>query len=78
MEHGEAADLISSGYDNTALIAAVHLEHNEVVARLVVGGAPLDHIDNLAWRALMEAVELGDIGPDPIKTVQNLVDASAP
>jgi len=77
MELGNAPNLITSVYDGTALIAAAHLGHHDVVARLVEGGAPLDHINNLAWTALIEAVVLGDGGPDHIKTVQILVDAGA-
>ena len=74
---GNKPDLITSVYDGTALIAAAHLGHHEVVARLVGGGAPLDHVNNLVWTALMEAVVLGDGGPDHIKTVKILVDAGA-
>ncbi|AVX05929.1 ankyrin-1 (plasmid) [Maritalea myrionectae] len=77
MELGNAADLITSIYDGTALIAAAHLGHYDVVARLVDGGAPLDHVNNLGWTALMEAVILGDGGSDHVKTVQILVDAGA-
>lgn len=77
MELGNAPDLITSVYDGTALIAAAHLGHHDVVARLVAGGAPLDHVNNLAWTALIEAVVLGDGGPDHIKTVQILVEAGA-
>ena len=77
IELGNAPDLITSVYDGTALIAAAHLGHHDVVARLVEGGAPLDHINNLAWTALIEAVVLGDGGPDHIKTVQILVNAGA-
>ncbi|MEP3848116.1 MAG: ankyrin repeat domain-containing protein [Paracoccaceae bacterium] len=77
MELGNKPDLVTSVYDGTALIAAAHLGHHDVVARLVAGGAPLDHINNLAWTALIEAVVLGDGGPDHIKTVQILVDAGA-
>ena len=74
---GNKADLITSVYDGTALIAAAHLGHHDVVARLVAGGAPLDHVNNLGWTALMEAVVLGDGGSDHIKTVQILVEAGA-
>lgn len=77
MKLGNAPDLTTSVYDGTALIAAAHLGHHEVVARLVAGGAPLDHVNNLVWTALIEAVVLGDGGPDHIKTVQILVDAGA-
>ena len=76
MELGNAPDLVTSVYDGSALIAAAHLGHHDVVARLVAGGAPLDHVNNLAWTALIEAVVLGDGGPDHIRTVQILVDAT--
>ena len=74
---GNSPALITSVYDGTALIAAAHLGHHEVVARLVAGGAPLDHVNNLGWTAFMEAVVLGDGGPDHIRTVQILVEAGA-
>ncbi len=77
MELGNRPDLITSVYDGTALIAAAHLGHHEVVARLVAGGAPLDHVNNLAWTALIEAVVLGDGGPDHVRTVEVLVEAGA-
>jgi ankyrin repeat protein len=77
MALGNKADLITSVYDGTALIAAAHLGHHDVVARLVAGGAPLDHVNNLGWTALMEAVVLGDGGSDHIKTIQILVEAGA-
>ena len=74
---GNRADLITSVYDGTALIAAAHLGHHEVVARLVAGGAPLDHVNNLGWTALIEAVILGDGGSDHVRTVGILVEAGA-
>ena len=74
---GNKADLTTSIYDGTALIAAAHLGHHEVVARLVKGGAPLDHINNLGWTALMEAVVLGNGGENHIRTVEILVEAGA-
>lgn len=77
MELGNKPDLITSVYDGTALIAAAHLGHHEVVARLVAGGAPLDHVNNLAWTALIEAVVLGDGGSSHVKTVEILVEAGA-
>ncbi|MCB1385577.1 MAG: ankyrin repeat domain-containing protein [Nitratireductor sp.] len=77
MELGNRADLVTSVYDGTALIAAAHLGHAEVVRRLIAGGAPLDHVNNLGWTALMEAVVLGDGGPDHVATVRALVEAGA-
>ncbi len=68
---------ITSIYDGTALIAAAHLGHAAVVKILIAAGAPLDHINNLGWTALIEAVVLGDGGPNHIDTVRALVDGGA-
>ena len=38
---------ITSPYDGTALIAAAHLGHVDVVLELIAAGAPLDHVNNL-------------------------------
>ena len=77
LELGADASNVTSPYDGTALIAAAHLGHNEVVTQLIRAGAPLDHVNNLGWTALMEAVVLGDGGPAHIATVRTLVDAGA-
>jgi ankyrin repeat protein len=74
---GASAGNVTSPYDGTALIAAAHLGHHEVVERLIAGGAPLDHVNNLAWTALIEAVVLGDGGPDHVATVRALVEGGA-
>lgn len=68
---------VTSPYDGTALIAAAHLGHHEVVERLIAAGAPLNHVNNLGWTALIEAVVLGDGGSDHIATVRTLVAAGA-
>jgi ankyrin repeat protein len=54
---------VTSPYRGTALIAAAHLGHDGVVRELIAAGAPLDHVNNLGWTALIEAVILGDGGP---------------
>lgn len=77
LDLGNRADLITSVYDGTALIAAAHLGHDEVVQHLIDGGAPLDHINNLGWTALMEAVVLGDGGPRHQRTVAALLAGGA-
>jgi hypothetical protein len=74
---GASAKLITSIYDGTALIAAAHLGHDGVVRELARAGAPLDHINNLGWTALIEAVILGDGGPRHVETVRALVAAGA-
>jgi ankyrin repeat protein len=69
--------LITSRYDGTALIATAHLGHDGVVRTLIDGGAPLDHINNLAWTALIEAIVLGNGGPRHVATVEALMAAGA-
>jgi ankyrin repeat protein len=68
---------VTSPYDGTALIAAAHLGHDEVVRELIRAGAPLDHINNLGWTALLEAVILGDGGPRHVAVLRDLVRAGA-
>ena len=68
---------ITSPYDGTALIAAAHLGHDEVVRVLIEAGAPLDHVNNLGWTALIEAVILGDGGVRHQRTARHLVAAGA-
>ncbi len=74
---GNRPDLVTSVWDGTALIAAAHLGHDEVVRRLVVAGAPLDHVNNLGWTALIEAVVLGDGGLRHQACVQALLEGGA-
>jgi uncharacterized protein len=74
---GNKATNVTSPYDGTALIAAAHLGHDEVVRLLIEAGAPLNHINNLGWTALIEAVILGEGGPRHQKTVEHLVKAGA-
>jgi ankyrin repeat protein len=68
---------VTSPYDGTALIAAAHLGHADVVRILVEAGAPLDHVNNLGWTALLEAVILGDGGPRHVAVLRTLVEAGA-
>jgi ankyrin repeat protein len=68
---------ITSPYEGTALIAAAHLGHHQVVKILVSSGAPVDHVNNLNWTALIEAVVLGDGGPDHQRTVKALLEGGA-
>ncbi len=74
---GASAKNITSPYEGTALIAAAHLGHFQVVKSLITSGAPLDHVNNLGWTALIEAVILGDGGVAHIETVRALVKAGA-
>ncbi len=77
LQLGASAKVITSRYDGTALIAAAHLGHDGVVRQLIAAGAPLDHVNNLHWTALIEAIVLGQGGPRHVATLQALVDAGA-
>jgi ankyrin repeat protein len=74
---GTNARNVTSPYDGTALIAAAHLGHFEVVEILVAAGAPLDHINNIEWTAVIEAIVLGDGGMNHQKTLKALLDGGA-
>lgn len=74
---GASARLVTSRYDGSALIAAAHLGHDGVVRQLIAAGAPLDHVNNLHWTALIESIVLGDGGPRHQATLQALLDAGA-
>jgi ankyrin repeat protein len=77
LANGASAKLITSIYDGTALIAAAHLGHDGVVRELIAAGAPLDHVNNLGWTALMESVVLGDGGKRHTETLRLLLEAGA-
>jgi ankyrin repeat protein len=68
---------VTSPYQGTALIAAAHLGHVEVVRALIAAGAPLDHVNNLGWTALIESIVLGDGGKRHTAVLKDLVDAGA-
>ena len=68
---------VTSPYDGTALIAAAHLGHVEVVRALIAANAPLDHVNNLGWTAVIEAVILGDGGSRHQDTLAALIAAGA-
>jgi ankyrin repeat protein len=74
---GASAKLVTSRYDGTALIAAAHLGHDGVVRQLIAAGAPLDHVNNLHWTAVIESIVLGDGGPRHQATLKALIDAKA-
>ncbi|HEX2566924.1 MAG TPA: ankyrin repeat domain-containing protein [Burkholderiales bacterium] len=74
---GASARLVTSRYDGTALIAAAHLGHAGVVRQLIAAGAPLDHVNNLHWTAVIESIVLGDGGKRHQDTLRALVEAGA-
>lgn len=74
---GASARQVTSRYDGTALIAAAHLGHDGVVRQLISAGAPLDHVNNLHWTAVIESIVLGQGGPRHQATLKALIDAGA-
>ena len=74
---GASAKLTTSRYDGTALIAAAHLGHDGVVRQLIAAGAPLDHVNNLHWTAVIESIVLGNGGARHQATLKALIDAKA-
>lgn len=77
LDGGCKATNITSPYHGTALIAAAHLGHDEVVRMLIAAKAPLDHVNNLGWTALIESIVLGQGGPRHVATLKALVEAGA-
>ena len=77
LDGGGNARAITSPYDGTALIAAAHRGHVDVVRALIAAKAPLNHVNNLGWTALLEAVVLGNGGRDHTAVVEALVKAGA-
>lgn len=77
LDAGADVRQITSPYDGTALIAAAHHGHVEAIRLLLARKPAVDHINNLGWTALMEAVVLGDGGPRHIETVRLLIAAGA-
>lgn len=77
LEGGCKAGNITSPYYGTGLIAAAHLGHDEAVRTLIAAKAPLDHVNNLGWTAVIESIVLGNGGKRHIETLNALVDAGA-
>ncbi len=64
-------------YGGTALIPAAHHGHIETVRELLKTELDIDHINNLGWTALLEAIILGDGGPTYSEIVRLLAEAGA-
>ena len=77
LDGGCKATNITSPYNGTALIAAAHLGHADVVRMLIAAKAPLDHVNNLGWTALIESIVLGNGGKNHTDTLEALVKAGA-
>jgi hypothetical protein len=77
LDGGANVRAVTSPYEGTALIAAAHRGHVEIVRALIEAKAPLNHVNNLGWTALLEAVVLGNGGSNHTAIVEALVKAGA-
>ncbi|RNL78862.1 ankyrin repeat domain-containing protein [Nocardioides marmorisolisilvae] len=76
LAHG--ADVRSTNrYGGTALIPASEHAHVEVIRILIRAGVPIDHVNDLGWTALGEAVGLGNGDARHQEAVRLLLAAGA-
>ena len=69
---------IYNRYGGSALIPAAEKGHLEVVNVLTkTPGYPIDHINNLGWTALLEAIILATEGETQVAIVKTLVEAGS-
>lgn len=60
-------------YDGTGLIRAAERGYPKIIERLLGTNIAVDHVNNLGWTALLEAIILGDGGPSHTEVVRLLV-----
>jgi ankyrin repeat protein len=78
LDTGKVVYMRRNRYGGNALIPACERGHVDTV-RLLLSRSKIDvdHINNLGWTALLEAVILSDGGPRHIEIVKLLLDAGA-
>jgi uncharacterized protein len=64
-------------FNGTGLIRAAERGHADIVARLLQTDVKVDHVNELGWTALHEAIILGTGNPRYVETVRLLVAAGA-
>lgn len=64
-------------YQGTGLIRAADRGFADIVSELIRAGVPIDHVNNLGWTALLEAIILGGGDAEHVEVVRRLVDAGA-
>lgn len=75
---GNGADVESlDSYNGTGLIRASERGYTEIVKELLKTDIDVDHVNNLEWTALLEAIILGDGGSQHTEVVRLLVDSGA-
>lgn len=65
------------GYHGTGLIRAAERGYPRIIARLLTTEVDVNHVNDLGWTALLEAVVLGEGGPEHTETVRLLIDGGA-
>ncbi|MET0768242.1 MAG: ankyrin repeat domain-containing protein [Aeromicrobium sp.] len=68
---------VTNRFGGIAIIPASEKGHPSTVQLLIESGSPLDHVNNLGWTALHEAIVLGDGGPTQQEIVQLLLAGGA-
>jgi uncharacterized protein len=76
LKHGADVDSKDS-FNGTGLIRAADRGHADIAGRLVQADVKINHINNLGWTALLEAVILGDGSQRYQQIVTILLDAGA-
>jgi ankyrin repeat protein len=76
LKHGADVDSKDS-FNGTGLIRAADRGHADIAGRLVQADIKINHINNLGWTALHEAIILGDGSRRYVDTVRVLVAARA-
>ena len=76
LNHG-ADTRVLNRFGGTALIPAAEHAHVEVIRILLTTDIEVDHVNDLGWTALGEAVALGDGGPRSQQAVRLLLAAGA-
>ncbi|MGB3635583.1 MAG: ankyrin repeat domain-containing protein [Rubrobacteraceae bacterium] len=64
-------------YNGTGLIRAAERGYVQIVQELLETDVDVDHVNNLGWTALLEAIILGDCGPSHTEVVRMQVEAGA-
>lgn len=73
LEFGASPGAVTSPYGGTALTAAASLGHHAAVRELLKAGAPVDYVNRFGWTPLLEAVKIGNGGPNHVSTVEALL-----
>ena len=68
---------LTNRYGGVSVIPASERGHVDYVRRVVRTGIDVDHVNDLGWTALLEAVILGDGGRDHQEVVRTLLAAGA-